>query len=648
MQHIVAVYSSSSLTTIFEYPLRVKHNKTPVEDFHISIIVPVFGAPSAVERCLRSISESQTSISFDVTVIDDFSPNPDDRTFVRDLSNELGYKFIQNMENLGFVRTSNIGLLNAAKHALLLNSDTQVFNYWLEAFANSFNDETGTITPISNNATIFSIPSARDTNIAVNESYAKKMASTLRSIDYDPWEIPTAHGFCMFISQRALGHVGILNFEAFGHGYGEENDYSMRVTDSGLKNLLTPKTYVYHEGSASFGQSVSARQKIAHETLVSLWPEYPVIISQYLETNPLIELESISRVQNLVHQEKKVDLHFSHKLGGGVDKAVRLECEKSLEQGVSSIVVRPGSAPNSITLEGYDAAGSWRIPIEFMNSALSIANGLKKLPLRNTVVHHQIEFLILEDILEAMNCDYTFRIHDYYTICPFINLADGLGRYCGEPQESGCNSCISQRRPEVLDIETWRITRSKILYGAQAVSAPSSDTKKRIQRYFPNLRIEEKTNPSERLTKVSPNNVSLGTIAILGELSTNKGIRIVKLLLELLPMNFNFTLVGFIPEQLFDSSLRKSVKTGRLVITGAYFDDSQALHLLRGIGPSKIFFPGQIPETYSYTLDIAMALGVPIVACNIGAAPERLSDYKGVELFDKNDSMEILVNMLIR
>lgn len=45
-------------------------------------------------------------------------------------------------------------------------------------------------------------------------------------------------------------------------------------------------------------------------------------------------------------------------------------------------------------------------------------------------------------------------------------------------------------------------------------------------------------------------------------------------------------------------------------------------------------FPAQWPETYSYTLSHALASGLPIIAPNLGAFPERLSGRACATLFD--------------
>ena len=49
--------------------------------------------------------------------------------------------------------------------------------------------------------------------------------------------------------------------------------------------------------------------------------------------------------------------------------------------------------------------------------------------------------------------------------------------------------------------------------------------------------------------------------------------------------------------------------------------------LLAAERPDVIWFPAQVPETYVYTLTVAMATGVPIVASALGAFPERLAAH---------------------
>ena len=67
-----------------------------------------------------------------------------------------------------------------------------------------------------------------------------------------------------------------------------------------------------------------------------------------------------------------------------------------------------------------------------------------------------------------------------------------------------------------------------------------------------------------------------------------------------------------------------------LSIFGQY-DDAQLPALLAAEKPDVIFFPAQVPETYSYTLSVALASGVPIVASSLGALPERIAGHDDVD-----------------
>jgi glycosyltransferase involved in cell wall biosynthesis len=63
-----------------------------------------------------------------------------------------------------------------------------------------------------------------------------------------------------------------------------------------------------------------------------------------------------------------------------------------------------------------------------------------------------------------------------------------------------------------------------------------------------------------------------------------------------------------------------------LTIHGQY-QDSELPNLLAAEKADVLWFPAQVPETYSYTLSVALASGIPIVASALGALPERLAQH---------------------
>ena len=70
----------------------------------------------------------------------------------------------------------------------------------------------------------------------------------------------------------------------------------------------------------------------------------------------------------------------------------------------------------------------------------------------------------------------------------------------------------------------------------------------------------------------------------------------------------------------------------RVETTGPYIS-IDLLDLIKKHQLDIIFFSAQCPETYSYTLSSALNTGLPIIAPNIGAFPERLSERENTLIY---------------
>lgn len=81
--------------------------------------------------------------------------------------------------------------------------------------------------------------------------------------------------------------------------------------------------------------------------------------------------------------------------------------------------------------------------------------------------------------------------------------------------------------------------------------------------------------------------------------------------------------------------------------TGAYHPD-ELLRMIEREGCGLILFPTLCPETYSYTLSCALASGLPIIAPDLGAFPERLSGRASslLYLYEPDRSPEALLETL--
>ena len=88
------------------------------------------------------------------------------------------------------------------------------------------------------------------------------------------------------------------------------------------------------------------------------------------------------------------------------------------------------------------------------------------------------------NLLIERGVPYDWTIHDYYTICPGVNLIGERGTYCGEPDQAGCNRCLArvgddQGRPVPESIAAWRgklrpHARRRAASSRSALSMPSA------------------------------------------------------------------------------------------------------------------------------------------------------------------------------
>jgi GT2 family glycosyltransferase len=256
----------------------------------IDVIIPVFRGLAATHRCVQSVISARCETAHELIVIDDRSPEPEISNWLAGLANQRSIRLVRHERNLGFVATVNEGMgMHRGRDVLLLNSDTEVADGWLDRIADCARREprAGTVTPFSNNATICSYPvfcsnntlPDGETTASLDRIFARENAGA--SV-----EIPTAVGFCMFISRTLLDAIGTFDVEAFGAGYGEEVDFCMRARRAGFRNMHCADTFVFHEGEVSFGSSGVDRRAKAQAIVDTRYPEFQPTLREFLSDDP--------------------------------------------------------------------------------------------------------------------------------------------------------------------------------------------------------------------------------------------------------------------------------------------------------------------------------------------------------------------------
>ncbi len=593
------------------------------EDIAVDVIVPVYRGLEQTRRCLLSVIEDPERLPGNLIVIDDRSPEPKLSAWLDRLDGTAGVRVLRNKRNLGFVGSTNRGIEAAGRHdVVLLNSDTEVPPGWLRRLAGHAYaaPRIGTVSPLSNNATICSYPSVEGGPLPLGFTLGELDAAASSANAGRAVEVPTTVGFCMYIRRACIDEVGLLDAETFGRGYAEENDFCMRAAIRGWSHRLACDTFVYHEGEVSFGAK-APELEAGRALLVKRYPSYPRQIERHVRRDAAGPARFALTAALFRASGVPTVLMVSHALGGGVRRHVDRLVERL---GRRANVLLLDAAPNGVALSVPAMPGHpvLTLAADRVGELLEV---LRAQRIARVHVHHVVGLGIhLRALIHALGVPFDFTVHDYYTICPQINLLPQLDQqYCGEPGPAGCNACIAQRTGHgARDILSWRREHAWLLTEAARVLCPSEDVRTRMLRYGARNTVFA---PHDKVARgpwrVAAPPLPRGRrlrVAVLGVLAQQKGAATVAAVAEAAdPTRFEFHLIGY-PEQPLPAPA-----AARITATGAY-QDPDLPALIAQLRPHVVWFPAQWPETYSYTLSAALDAGLPVLASEIGAFPERL------------------------
>lgn len=602
----------------------------------IDVIVPVYRGRAETLRCLASVLRSQGETPFTLVVVDDCSPEPELAADLDVLAAKGLLVLLRNPENLGFVRTVNRAMSRRPdRDVVLLNSDTEVAGNWLDRLrqAACAGGKVATVTPLSNSATICSYPvTLRDNPFRLEVSPAELDELTAQANSGVVVPAPTGVGFCMYITRASLGAVGLFDAETFGAGYGEENDYCQRALKLGYSNLIAADVFVWHWGSVSFAESKSQRVASAMRIIGHRYPTYHRDVADFVATDPLGEARRRLDRERLRRRARERNvLQVCHRRGGGTERQLRAEAHSLRMGGAAVFELRPVDGEKSHVL-----LSSPDVPLtpNLQGCSLLDANlveSLRALRITEIHVHSLIDFEIeapalLVRLAECAGAKIHLRIHDYEVICPRITLTGAEGRYCGEPAEAECNRCLKTLGADfpVTDIEKWRSRPVGMLRAAAEIVVPDADVAQRMDRYFPALPIVVRPHDNDgdlNLPQVLPRFSASEPlrVAVLGAINRPKGYEVLltcamQARKRMLPIRF--ILMGY---SIDDTAL----EAAGVEVAGRYREET-AVETLDGLAAHAVWLPSTWPETYSFTLSLALRAGLPVFTFDLGAIAGRL------------------------
>lgn len=240
--------------------------------------------------CLHSLIDTMTTDRDSVLIVNDCGPDAEaiERSVLDLVNGRPGFRYERNPRNLGFVGTCNRAALEldeSANDILLLNSDTVTTPGWLDELGAVLHDDPshGIVCARSTNATIASLPFRlrepyHPRTLDRTLSVATKLNERLPRYSYPP----VAMGFCFLVRRELIERYGLFD-EVFAPGYGEENDFCLRMANEGYRSVMAHRAVVGHEGAKSFTSARRARLRAAHERiLVNRHSRYSEQVREYL------------------------------------------------------------------------------------------------------------------------------------------------------------------------------------------------------------------------------------------------------------------------------------------------------------------------------------------------------------------------------
>lgn len=293
---------------------------------------------------------------------------------------------------------------------------------------------------------------------------------------------------------------------------------------------------------------------------------------------------------------------------------------------------------------------------------------LEKLNIKTIIINHLLfnkNDKLIQNILKlkSLTCSQLHVVvHDYFYICPTINLLNHKNIFCGVPTDPRvCNNCLNSFSGKsycngyiitnkTRSIVKWRDKFLPLLLGADKIIVPSNYVMTLFSGVYPELeqKIEIQEHELNYLLKV-PQQISYVpfvdktfiTIGVLGSIGPHKGSTVVYEMIDIArrdKLNIDWVVIG---------DIHPPKKYKNLKITGSYTTDN-LFYLINQYKPDIFICPSVCPETFCYTASEIMHIGLPLISFNLGAQAERISNYsRGVLVnnISANSMLDAVINL---
>lgn len=609
----------------------------------ISIIMPVHNAFHLLPEALRRLV-NHTDLPWRLFLIEDCSTDDRVRPWLRNwkagLPPAIAAKItlIENAENLGFIRSVNSGLAQALPfddHVVILNSDALVPADWASRLIRPIVEQEGvaTVTPMSNDAEIFSIP-----RIVQRQDLQPGVADAIDSVAalFNQGAVmadaPTGVGFCMAMNIAAIKQLPCFD-TSFGRGYGEEVDWCQKARKLGWRHLGNAGLFVEHCGGTSFGSDEKQRLVQQNNAIIARrYPSYDAEVQTFLQTDPLHTPRLALAIAWAAQQQVSMPVYLAHDMGGGAENYLQDRLRADLKTGAAAIVLRLGGLSR------------WQIELHLHKAVLRgetdstafVARLLPLLQVRQIIYSCAVgdrDPVALPRIIASFATDPRDRIevlfHDFLPLSPAYTLLDSDGIWRGVPMPGTTSDpAHDAKRPDGTNVtlQEWRSAWGHLMNVATELRVFSDSSRDLVTTAYPvaaskiTVRPHSLLHPVSALAPVTAPTMAPHdppVIGVLGNIGFHKGIGVLAALSQRLEKTRQAQLV-VIGNVDHAYPLASSVR-----VHGSY-RIADIPDLVARYGISRWFIPSIWPETFSYATHEALATGLPVYGFDLGAQGDSI------------------------
>lgn len=577
----------------------------------VTVVVPVRDDGLALRDCLSSLRRF-TPRHHRVVVVDDASSDPTTLAALADCTSTLGMELARHKTPQGYHAAVSHGVnLSGGDDVVVLHADTVVGPLWLNrlrwvAYSHA---DVASVTAGCDDTGATGLPRPwQDDDWGAHLSWAE--VARHAAVRTRTWaqRVPAGHGICMYLRRSALERVGGLTLRDERGGAGDEISWSARADAEGMQNLYAPHVLVQHLGT-SFADASGG---IDGSDLTSRCADK---LESWLSSSELADIRrEATRVQargSQLIEVKPVRLYVAHRTGAEPTQALDLTAALADDQTAYVIETNRHSACELSVADGSTLRGleRWRPAVADAAVASEPADYAgfvtRVLVERNVELVHVLDLghdlaTTVPEVCRRLEIPYIVTAHDLRDLWP--------------PQDGGDDPAPEwhEEVSAAIDAAEHVVTATDAAAAALTANFPQIE---------PKLRVLEHGWSIEQFRVLRRSDARLpGPLRVLAPASwgPQAGEQYVRQLADCLGSEVEWHLLGPGAETLADVG----------IVHGSYSRDNLQ-RLSAEIDPDLIGIFSVAPETHTHTLAEAWAMGVPVVATDLGAPSDRVRAFGG-------------------